>query len=62
MKTSQCLSHRILQERMEGLNRPTSMSERLFEEALVKKGGPPFGFPTQIAKEARVVQSVRIAD
>ena len=37
--------------------RPTSRSERLVEEAFVMKG-----FPTQIAKEAGVVLSVRIAD
>ena len=48
-------------------DRPTtSRSERLVEEALVMKGllmkVPPFGFPTQIAKEARMAFLVRIAD
>ena len=44
--------------------RPTSWSERLFEEALVMKGliVLPFGFSTQIAKKTRVVISVRISD
>ena len=48
----------------ENWTRPTSRSKRLVKEALVMKGlkVPPFGFPTQIAKEAGVVLSVRIAD
>ena len=45
--------------------RPTSRSERLVKEALVDERRmivPPIGIPTQIAKEAGVVQSVKIAD
>ena len=44
------------------LPRPNSRSERLVEEALVMKVRPPLAYPTQIAKEARVVFSVRTAD
>ena len=40
-----------------GRTGPTSRSERLVEEAFLMKG-----FPTQKAKEAGVVLSVRIAD